>query len=155
MIPFLKRILTNPMVLAAALAIPFSFFTIPLPVMTLKVLEPLSKAALPLALIGIGGSLDFKENLTYFRESFLASLLKVAVYPLLVLVIARFLKVSPESYGILFLFGACPPAISAFTLTRAMGGNQAIASGYMVLSLVLSLLVSVSGVMVFYHMGLV
>ncbi len=66
-----KQILTNPLIIAAAIAVPFSLAQISLPQMMLTSIEHLSSLTLPLALIGIGGSLSFSGVRQDFRLALL------------------------------------------------------------------------------------
>jgi malonate transporter len=55
-----KSIATNPLIISVLFALPFSIFRIELPYMVSKSVSYLSSISVPLALIGIGGSLSLE-----------------------------------------------------------------------------------------------
>lgn len=57
----LIEIMRNPLTLAVIISLPFSYFEISIGDTVRRSGNHVSSLALPLALIGIGGSLDFKE----------------------------------------------------------------------------------------------
>lgn len=58
----LYTILQNPLIISAAAALPFSYFQIPIPKILIKTGDYLAVLTLPLALLGIGGSLNFRAS---------------------------------------------------------------------------------------------
>ncbi|HQG46415.1 MAG TPA: AEC family transporter, partial [bacterium] len=83
-----RQILTNPLILAAAVAVPFSLLQIRLPGMILESVTYLSSLTLPLALLGIGGTLSFKGIRADLRLSVLAAFLKILLLPLITITAA-------------------------------------------------------------------
>ena len=77
----LFKIISNPNIIALSLAVPFSYFKIPINEVIVKVFNNLSLLALPLALIGIGGSLSLKNIKNNFVLGILATFIKIILTP--------------------------------------------------------------------------
>ena len=67
-----------------------------------------------------------------------AALLKVAVLPALVFLLSRFAGLGPLEQRTALVLSSCPTAAAAFVMARQMGGDEALASGSIALSTLLS-----------------
>jgi len=94
--------------------------------------------ALPLALLGIGGSLSALSVRSRFLESFLATLLKIIIFPLISTVIFYFLGFRGEELGIGFVLFASPGAIAGFAMAKAMDNDPELAANIIVISTLFS-----------------
>ncbi|HNY92315.1 MAG: Membrane transport protein [bacterium ADurb.Bin431] len=149
----LKQILTNPLILAAAGAVPFSLFQIRLPQMLLTSIDHLSSLTLPLALIGIGGSLSFKGVREDFRLAFHATLLKIVLLPILVIAAAVHAGFHGPELGVLFFFFASPTAIASYAMAEAMGSNSRLAGHIILLTTMGSIITISTGIIILKSMG--
>lgn len=128
------EIILNPLILAVIFALPFSFFKIKIPEMFLTTGGFLSELALPLALVGIGGSLN-TENLK--RASSLAissSIIKIVIIPLVLTVGALLLGYRNDDLGIMFIVFAAPTAIASFVMADVMGANSKLAGNIIMIT---------------------
>ncbi|HEX9253189.1 MAG TPA: AEC family transporter, partial [Ignavibacteriaceae bacterium] len=90
--------------------------------------------ALPLALVGIGGSLN-TENLK--RASNLAissSIIKIVIIPLVLTVGALLLGYRNDDLGIVFIVFAAPTAIASFVMADVMGANSRLAGNIIMIT---------------------
>ena len=149
----LKQILTNPLILAAAGAVPFSLFQLRLPQMLLTSIDHLSSLTLPLALIGIGGSLSFKGVREDFRLAFHATLLKIVLLPILVIAAAVHAGFHGPELGVLFFFFASPTAIASYAMAEAMGSNSRLAGHIILLTTMGSIITISTGIIILKSMG--
>ncbi len=149
----LKQILTNPLILAAAGAVPFSLFQIRLPQMLLTSIDHLSSLTLPLALIGIGGSLSFKGVREDFRLAFHATLLKIVLLPILVIAAAVHAGFHGPELGVLFFVFASPTAIASYARAEAMGSNSRLAGHIILLTTMGSIITISTGIIILKSMG--
>ena len=149
----LKQILTNPLILAAAGAVPFSLFRIRLPQMILTSIDYLSSLTLPLALIGIGGALSFKGVREDFRLAFHAALLKIVLLPILVIAAAISAGFHGPELGVLFFFFASPTAIASYAMAEAMGSNSRLAGHIILLTTMGSIITISTGIIILKSMG--
>jgi malonate transporter and related proteins len=76
------EILFNPLILAVIFALPFSYFNLKLPALAEITGTFLSDIALPLALIGIGGSLNLENIKKASNLAFTSSAIKLIAIPL-------------------------------------------------------------------------
>ena len=151
----LLDILFNPLVLAVILALPFSFFKIKLPEMFITTGTYFADLALPLALVGIGGSLNI-ENLK--RASTLAvssSIIKIVVLPIILTVVAIFLGYRNDDLGIMFIVFACPTAIASFVMADVMGANSKLAGNIIMITTLGSVFTIAIGILLLKSFGLI
>ncbi len=132
------EIVKNPLIIAAVLAAPFSIFHINLGTILTTTLTYLSKIALPLALIGIGASLNLKNLKKASKLSFIASFNKLITFPVIALLIALLLDFDETQTVILFILFASPTAIVSFIMAEAMGSNSKLAGDIIVVSTLFS-----------------
>ncbi|HEY5769077.1 MAG TPA: AEC family transporter [Terrimicrobium sp.] len=133
-----RAIATNPLLLSGMLGLLVPLLGVTLPSFLQRALEALGSAAVPIALMCIGGSLATTP--LQGRRSWIvtAALLKVAVLPALVFLLSRFAGLGPFEQRTALVLSSCPTAAAAFVMARQMGGDEALASGSIALSTVLS-----------------
>jgi hypothetical protein len=117
-----------------------------LPGWLLQSVAILGQMALPLALLCIGGTLVVMPLRGKRTPAFTASVLKVALLPLLGWPLGRWIGLSLDELRITLLFLACPTAAASFTLAGKLGGDEALAASCVVVSTALSIL-SISAVL--------
>lgn len=150
----LKGIILNPLIIAVIVSIPFAMFKLELYPAVKTTGEYLSSIALPLALIGIGGSMNLNALKKASKISIYSSLIKIVFAPLIVTLGAYLLGFRYADLGIIFVIFACPTAIASFVMTIAMGGNGRIAGNIIVISTLGSILTYTIGLylMRFLHL---
>src|SRR5690606_14620174 len=114
-----SEILKNPLILAVLTAIPFSYFGIRLPEVIKTTVSYLSSLALPLALIGIGGFLNFRDITKDSSLTIISTVLKLIVFPGVMTLAAYILGFTGIDLGIIFILFACPTAIASFIMAEA------------------------------------
>lgn len=131
-------ILTNPLLLAGVLGLIVPFLGITLPGFVDRALQSLGAAAVPIALLCIGGSLAITP--LYGRRSWItaAALFKVAALPIIVYFLSRLAGLGVVEQRIALVFASCPTAAASFVMAKQMGGDEALASGSIALSTLLS-----------------
>ena len=150
----LYKLSRNPLIIAVVAALPFSIFKISLPVFLSVSLSYLARMALPLALIGIGGSLSFSSLRANSALSIAASCIKIVVTPLVVVLLAVKFGIHGQLLGILFVLSATPTAISSFIMARAMDGDSQIAANIIVITTLGSVLTIGAGIYILKSQGL-
>ena len=123
-IDVLKSIIKNPLIIGILLALFCRAIHFRLPETLSQSGHYLSATALPLALICVGASFDFKSLFKINDFSLWASILRVTVSPLLAIVVGLALHLPTTVFGVLFLMSATPVAAAAFVMVEAMGGNS-------------------------------
>ncbi|MBN1302539.1 MAG: AEC family transporter [Melioribacteraceae bacterium] len=150
-----KDIMLNPLILGVLAALPFALLKIDIPQSVKISGEYLSSIALPLALIGIGGSLNFEAIKKASRISIYATALKIILFPFLASFSAYQLGFTGIDLGIIFVIFSCPTAIASFVMAIAMGGSGKIAGNIIVLSTLGSVLTMTVGLYILKSYNLI
>lgn len=138
-IPKLIRLIaTNPLLIAGILGLVVPLLGLKLPKFVNAALESLGSAAVPIALLCIGGSLAITSLKGRRSWILTAAVLKVVILPLIVYGLARLTGLGPAEQRIALVLTSCPTAAAAFVMAKEMGGDTALASGSIALSTVLS-----------------
>lgn len=133
-----RSIITNPLLLAGLLGLIIPFLGITLPKFVDRALLSLGNAAVPIALLCIGGALAITP--LQGRRSWItaAALCKVALLPLIVYALSRLVGLGLAEQRVALVFASCPTAAASFVMAKQMGGDEALASGSIALSTILS-----------------
>ncbi len=134
----LCSIATNPLLLAGLLGLILSLLNLSPPAFVNRALQSLGSAAVPIALLCIGGSLAITPLQGRLSWILAAALLKVAVLPLLVCWLCRLAGLNPPESLIALVLASCPTAAASFIMAKQMGGDETLASGSIALSTMLS-----------------
>lgn len=130
----------NPLILAILFGLFINVINIKLPTVIETTNTYLAKMTLPLALITIGGSLNFSNIKENMRPAVIASLLKIIFCPALLIALHYIYPIDSISIGVLFFLMASPTATASFIMVKAMGGNSDLASKIIIISSLLSII---------------
>jgi predicted permease len=150
-----QEIILNPLIVAVIVALPFSYFKLDLPSMLLTTGNFLADVALPLALIGIGGSLNIENIKRASTLAFSSSILKLIVVPAILTYIAYLFGYRAMDLGIMFILFACPTAIVSFIMAEAMGCNSKLAGNIVVISTIGSVITISAAIILLKSVGLI
>lgn len=137
--PFLRQLLTTPPLIATLAGIGFAAAGWQLPAAVDQTFTSLGNMALPLGLLGVGGSLVTVERNARGRAAWGAALLKTALSPLLGWAVGSALGLGPAELKMIMVFLATPTAIISYAVAMELKGDEAIASGSIVLSVLTSI----------------
>ncbi len=149
----LIRLLTNPLILAALAALPFSLSPLSLPDPAMDTIRYLARMTLPLALIGIGASLRFDLLRTGWRLALGASFLKIAAMPLLAGAAALAAGLPGSSAGVIILFTGAPTAVAVFIMSESMGADAPLAASIITFNTLASVLTIGGAIFLFRVFG--
>lgn len=138
--PFLKQLVTTPPLLATLAGIAWALAGWTVPPSVDKALTALGEMALPLGLLGVGGSLVTVKLGARWQHPLASALVKTALSPLLGWVVGRALGLGPEELKVLMILMACPTAIVSYTMVLELKGDEALAAGAISLSVLTSIL---------------
>ena len=145
-IPFGKilfEIVTNPLILAVALALPFSFFGWKIPAIPGKVLSNLSAIATPFALVILGAGFTFRAASKHVTLTAVASFIKVVLLPLLFVPAAIWFGFRDEALVAIAVMLASPSTVACYIMARNMKNDaQLVSSIVMVTTLVSSVTIT-------------
>ncbi len=148
-------ILLNPLILAVIFALPFSFFKIKLPEMFITTGGFLSDLALPLALVGIGGSINTENLKRASNLAFTSSIIKIVLIPIILTFGAYLLGYKDIDLGIMFILFACPTAIASFIMADVMGANSKLAGNIIMITTLGSVFTISLGILILKSFGLI
>ena len=137
--PFLKQLATTPPLLATVAGVSFALMGWKLPASVDKTFASLGEMALPLGLLGVGGSIVTSRLGGAWRRPLASALVKTVAGPALGWVVGRGLGLGALELKMVMILMACPAAIVSYTMALEMKGDEAIASGAIVLSVFTSL----------------
>lgn len=135
----MKDVLTNPLIVAILMALPFAYWQVVLPEVVMRSIDYLAAMTLPLALICIGGSLSLTALKQTQRLSWVAVVIKLVLMPALVAVLAYLSGFRGVELGCLILMFASPTAAASFVMVRSIGGNHMLAANIIALTTLISL----------------
>ena len=137
--PLVRQLLVTPPLLATVAGIAFAAMGWRLPVAVDRTLFALGEMALPLGLLGVGGSLMTVNLAAGWRLPGISALIKTAVSPAIGWVLGRWWGLEPAALQVAMILMACPTAIVSYTMVLAMKGDEEMASSTIVASVVCSL----------------
>lgn len=154
LIKLFVEILKNPLILAVIFSLPFSYFNLPVPNIIQKTTDYLAALSLPLALIGIGGFMNFSEIKKASVTAFYSTSLKLILFPLIVTFAAIKFSFIGDDLGIIFILFGCPTAIASFIMAEAMGTNGKLAGNIVLITTLSSIITITLGVFILRQNGL-
>jgi len=144
-----RAVVSNPLILACLLGLGAARLGRPLPPILDKSLALLTVAALPLALISIGGGLNLDRLRGHLGPALTASLVKIGLMPLIGLAWLSLLRVGGLSLGVAMVFFALATSPASYILSAQLHSDPDLAAAIIVLTTLLSI-VSLSLVLVTY-----
>ena len=137
--PFLRQLITTPPLVATVAGIGFAMAGWTLPAAVDKAFGALGEMALPLGLLGVGGSLIVAKWSTLGRATWSAALLKTAVGPALGWAVAQAMGLGAVESKMVMVFMATPTSVVSYATVIELKGDESLASGSIVLSTVASI----------------
>lgn len=138
--PFLKQLATTPPLLATIAGVTFAVMGWKLPASVDKTFASLGEMALPLGLLGVGGSIITSRLGGAWRRPLASALVKTVASPILGWGVGRWMGLGALELKMVMILMACPTAIVSYTMAIEMKGDEAIASGAIVLSVLTSVI---------------
>ena len=151
----LYEIMLNPLIVAVIVGLLFSYFKIIIPSVINSTVGFLSELALPLALVGIGGSLNLQNIKRAQGLAFTSSAIKVILVPLILTLGAYYFGFRGIDFGIMFVLFASPTAIVSFIMAEAMGSNSKLAGNIVLISTVASVFTIAAGIVILKELLLI
>jgi hypothetical protein len=150
----LKKIISNPLILAIVLALSLSFFSVPVPAPVLETLGYFAAMTLPLALLCGGAAIRWRE----FHSSgtlYWATAAKLVLVPGLIVIGGIVAGFRGEALGVLYFMVAAPTAAASYPMTRAIGGNHFLSAAIIATTSLGGILATTLGLFLLREFGLV
>jgi malonate transporter and related proteins len=151
----LIEIVLNPLIIAVIIGLFFSYYRIEIPSLINSTAGFLSELALPLALIGIGGSLNLENIKKASGLAFTSSAIKIILIPFFLTFGAYHFGFRGLDLGIMFVLFASPTAIVSFIMAEAMGANSKLAGNIVLISTVVSVFTIAAGIVILKELALI
>jgi hypothetical protein len=140
----LRAVVFNPLVVACAAGVALNglgggWSGARLPPVVDPVLAALGRAALPLGLISVGAGLDLLAAADSGRAMIVACLVKLGLLPMLTWLALSLLGVGGVVAAVCVLFAAVPTSVSAYAMTRQMGGDHKLMAGIITVETLLAM----------------
>jgi len=149
--PVVKQLAVTPPLLATLAGIGFAAMGWTLPHAIAQTMEALGEMALPLGLLGVGGSLVTTRFGTSWKAPVGSALLKTFGGPVLAWAAARLFGLGAIETSLLMILSASPTAIVSYTMAVEMKGDEQLASMTIVASVLTSLVALAGCVAMFPH----
>lgn len=133
------RLATNPLLLSCVAGLIVLALGWQLPTPIRRTCETIGDMTTPLALMGIGSALTFRHLRDRWQDAGLVALLKLAASPLIGLLAAMRLGLSPAELRMALIFLATPTATASYVMAQQLGSDDALAADIVVLTTALSL----------------
>ena len=134
----MRQLAMTPPLIATIAGILFAVagWSLPLPLIT--TLAALGEMALPLGLLGVGGALITVDRKMVGKAAWLAALIKTVVSPVFGWAVGRAMNLDPVALKMVMIFMATPTAVVSYAVALELKGDEKIASGAIVLSVLTS-----------------
>ena len=146
-------ILKNPLIIAVAVGALVGWLALPLPRVLVATTQGLAQLTFPLALLGIGASLKGETLRTKATAAMTATVIKLVLLPLAVMIPAYLAGLRGENLAVLFVVSGAPTAVASFIMAKAMDSDGDLAAGIVFLATVCSALTLSAGILVLRSMG--
>jgi hypothetical protein len=151
----LHEIVTNPLIISILAAIPFSYFKIRLPNFVATTIDYLATLTLPLALLGIGGALNFASIKKDFKLALAATFIKIVLLPAGLTYAAFHIGIMGDDLVALFMLFATPTAVVSYIMAEAMGCNSELAGNIIVMTTLGSIFTISLGIFILKSVGVI
>jgi predicted permease len=133
-----RGVVTNPVVAGILLGTLFGVTGFPLPAMIAETLNLISSAAVPMSLIVLGMGLAEFGMREGWRPSLAIAVLKLAVCPLLVYLIARWLALPSMETRAVVMLASLPVGANVYLMARQFGALESPVAASLVLTTLLA-----------------
>jgi malonate transporter len=147
------RFITNPLLISVVIAMIFSLFRWRMHPVFFDTTAILSRLALPLALLGIGGSLNLEAIKSASVMAIQASLIKIVLIPVCLTWGAIQAGFRDVNLGIMFIAFGCPTAVVSYVMADAMGGNSKLAGNIVLISTLGATFTITIGIVILKNLG--
>ncbi len=131
-------ILKNPLILSVLLGLPFGLFEWHIPELLQHTGTYVADITMPLAVMGIGATLNISALYNTSSLALIASLIRTVLAPLIFTYGAWLMGVRNMNLVILFIVFASPTALASFIMAKGMRANADLAANIVLLSTLFS-----------------
>lgn len=134
----IRNIALNPLIIAAAIAIFLNAFDLKISKFMLDIVKALGSAAIPVALMALGGRFDFSKYEGGKAILIEALFYRLILIPGIVTGIAVWAGFRNEALALLLVLFGSPASVTSYTMAQQMGANEKLAAKILVYGTTLS-----------------
>lgn len=149
-----KKIFTTPLIVAALASFAFILTGLEIPDLLYGVVDDVAGLASPLALIALGGMLNFSSLGRNLRDIMITSVAKLILVPALLVGAGAAFGYTGPYIGALLTLGGAPTAVSSYVMAEQSGNDGELAAQIVAVTTVISVLTMFGWVFVLRSMGL-
>ena len=150
-----RSVSRNPLVIAIIVSLIIKLAGVPVPGIVYKTGEYLGAIALPLALLGVGGTFSLSVMAKTSLESFGAAFCKLILIPGLAIFSAIVLGYRGMVLGVMFALFASPTAAASFVMAKAIGGKGVMAANIIAVTTLAAVLTNSLGIFFLRYFGFI
>ena len=130
----LRTILTNPLIIAVVLALPFLLLDWQMPVLLEKTTTYLSNTVFALSLTSLGSTITLRALRGKLRYSLTASVMKLIVIPVLLVAVGVMCGFRGIDLSVIFILCGAPTAVSSYIMAKNMKSDHELAAQILLLT---------------------
>lgn len=150
-----KNVVTNPLIIAVVLGLPFMLLEISVPTVASKTLGYLAGLATPLSLLSLGANFKVESLRGRVGYALLASVGKTVILPLIAVTAAVLVGLRGPSLGVVLICFGSPTAVSSYIMAKKMGNDHELAAQILLLSTVMCSVTIFTGVFLLKTLSLI
>ncbi len=147
------KTITNPILIALALGMLASYFSVPIPAIPAKLIGYLAVMASPLALLTVGANFRFTDLKRVSGAVVMASLLKLVILAAVFLPPAIWLGFRDQKLAAILIMLASPATPASFTMCQQMGGDADLSGSVVVVTTLFSAVTLTAWIFVLRYFG--
>ena len=165
----LKNVITNPLIIAVVLGLPFMFWNVPAEpdpnvfsyilvsaaAIAKKTLGYLAGLATPLALLSLGANFKTESLRGRVGYAVLASIGKTVVLPAIAVTAAALIGLRGPSLGVVLICFGSPTAVSSYIMAKKMDNDHELAAQILLISTVMCALTIFAGIFILKTLALI
>ena len=151
----LSKLIKNPILIGIIGGVCVSAIELPLPQFLIATGGYLTDLTLPLALLCIGATLEFRSVRNHGFSIGLAVFFKLIISPLLLVGLGLWFGLRDEKLGVLFFMAASPTATASYIMARQMTAHGPLAAEIVAVTSVLGVVTYTAGIAILRTLGLV
>ena len=151
----IKTVVTNPLIIAVALAFLWRLLPVGVPTFVDKGLTYLSDMAMPISLISLGASFSTSSLKGRLGLAIAASTCRTVIVPLIAVGVAVLLGFRNESLGVVLIVLGGPSAVSSYIMAKQMKSDHHLTGQILLISTLMCLFTLFLGIVILKETGLI
>ncbi len=151
----IRTIVTNPLIIAVVLALPFLLFELPLPSLLEKSANYLSNTVFALSLMSLGSTITLQALRGKLRYSLSAALVKMIGLPILLIAVGILLGFRGIELSVILILCGTPSAVSSYIMAKNMKSDHELAGQILLLTTLMCLVTFFGAVFLLKTAGLI